>query len=56
MYRLLFIYLLYIIWSRNASAIMQAENIFAALRQNDQLKAILDRNKIKMEELLMLEF
>ena len=28
---------------------MQAENIFVALRENDQLKAILDRNKIKMD-------
>jgi len=35
---------------------MEAENIFATLRQNGQLKAILDRNKVKREELLMLEF
>ena len=29
-----FIYLLYLIWSRNASAIKRVENIFASLRKN----------------------
>ena len=33
-----YIYLLYQIWSRNASAKKQAENIFAALRKNGRQK------------------
>ena len=33
-----FIYLLYLIWSRNASAIKPAENISAALRKNGRQK------------------
>ena len=31
-----FIYLLYLIWSRNASAIKRAENVFAALSLKGQ--------------------
>ena len=39
------VYLLYLIWSRNASAIKRAaENIFAALRKKWPTKAVLDRN------------
>ena len=33
-----FIYLLYLIWSRNAEAKKRAENIFAALRKNGRQK------------------
>ena len=43
-----FIYLLYLIWSSNASAIKQAENIFAALRTNGRQKLFwtgLDRGR-----------
>ena len=51
-----FIYLLYLIWSRKASAIRREENMFAALRKKRLTKAVLDQNKINMEELLILEF
>ena len=39
-----FIYLLYLIWTRNASAIKRAENIFAALREKGPTKAVLGWN------------
>ena len=59
------IYLLYLKWSRNASAVKRAENIFAALRKNGRQKqfwAGINRgrngwfSRQYMEELLILEF
>ena len=44
-----FIYLLYLIWSRNMSAIKQAEKTWPT-------KTISDQNKIDMEGLLILDF
>ena len=48
-------YLLYLIWSRNASAITQAEH-FCSSEKKWRPKAVLHWNKNKMEELLTRSF
>ena len=48
-------YLLYLIWSRNASAITQAEH-FCSSEKKWRPKAVLHWNKNKMEELLTWSF
>ena len=50
-----FIHLLYLKWSKNMSAIKQAENIFAPLRKKLPTKPVLDRSKLNMEGLLSQE-
>ena len=61
---IVYIYLLYQIWSRNASAIKRDENSFAALRKNGPQRPFwtgIDRGRNRcfsrqyMEELLILE-
>ena len=41
-----FVYLLYLIWSKSASAIKGAENVCAAMTKKWATKAVLDRNKL----------